>query len=77
MIAIGTTPVVTFGMEQLKNGLIYLMAFYYTFQLTYPKCASTVLSVLQTEVLHDAIHEADTTHQYKKAMGEWKAFISE
>ncbi|KAI4804303.1 hypothetical protein KUCAC02_025934 [Chaenocephalus aceratus] len=38
-------------------------------------CISTLLSVLQTEILKDVIHEHDTTQSYKKAIGEWKAFI--
>ena len=37
-------------------------AYYYALHLTYPKCASTVLSVLQTEVLRDAMREMPPTH---------------
>ncbi|KAL2102087.1 hypothetical protein ACEWY4_003848 [Coilia grayii] len=74
MIAIGKTPVTTFSMERLNEGLLYLMAYYYALHMTYPKCISTVLSVLQTEVLHDSIHDQDLTPQYKKSIGEWKSF---
>lgn len=75
MIAIGNTPVTTFTMDRLNEGLLYLMAYYYALHLTYPKCISTLLSVLQTEVLQDSIHEQDMTPQYKRAIGEWKSFI--
>ncbi|KAL2094166.1 hypothetical protein ACEWY4_011478 [Coilia grayii] len=51
-----------------------LIAYYYALHMTYPKCISTVLSVLQTEVLHDLIHDQDLTPQYKKSIGEWKSF---
>lgn len=77
MLAIGTMPVVTFDRDHLKEGPVYLMAYYYVLHLTYPKCASTVLSVLQTEILHDAMHDGDATHSYKKALAQWKAFMNE
>ncbi|XP_030579956.1 uncharacterized protein LOC115776609 [Archocentrus centrarchus] len=77
IMAIGTTPITTFAEEDLRQGLLYLMAYYYTLHLTYPKCVATLLSVIQTEVLKDSIHERDTTGSYKKAMAEWKAFIQE
>ncbi|KAJ8406840.1 hypothetical protein AAFF_G00297560 [Aldrovandia affinis] len=51
MIAIGSTPVATFDSERFHEGLLYLMAYYYALHLTYPKCISTLLSVLQTEIL--------------------------
>ncbi|KAK9977289.1 hypothetical protein ABG768_019110 [Culter alburnus] len=75
LIAIGTTPITTFAKEDLSEGLLYLMAYYYTLHLTYPKCVATLLSVIQTEVLEDSIHERDATASYKKAMAEWKEFI--
>ncbi|KAI7789478.1 hypothetical protein IRJ41_007726 [Triplophysa rosa] len=75
LIAIGTTPITTFAKEDLREGLLYLMAYYYTLHLTYPKCVATLLSVIQTEILQDAIHERDATASYKKAMAEWKDFI--
>ncbi|XP_072572664.1 uncharacterized protein [Paramormyrops kingsleyae] len=61
LVAIGTTPITTFAKEDLSQGLLYLMAYYYTLHLTYPKCVATLLSVIQTEVLKDSIHERDTT----------------
>lgn len=75
IIAIGTTPITTFDKEDLNEGLLYLMAYYYTFHLTYPKCVATLLSVIQTEILQDTLHERDATASYKKAMAEWKDFI--
>ncbi|XP_034087794.1 uncharacterized protein LOC117556547 isoform X1 [Gymnodraco acuticeps] len=75
MIAVGSTPLTTFQKEQFDEELLYLMTYYYAMHLTYPKCISTLLSVFQTEILKDVIHERDTTQSYKKAIGEWKAFI--
>lgn len=75
LIAIGTTPITTFAKEDLSEGLLYLMAYYYTLHLTYPKCVATLLSVIQTQILEDSIHERDATASYKKAMAEWKDFI--
>ncbi|CAM4575146.1 unnamed protein product [Leuciscus chuanchicus] len=74
MVVVGTTPVVTFGKDLLHEGLLYLLA-YYAFHLTYPKCIATLLSVLQTEVLVDVLHEQDATPSYKKAIQEWKMFV--
>ncbi|KAI4794465.1 hypothetical protein KUCAC02_032042 [Chaenocephalus aceratus] len=42
-----------------------------------PTCIATLLSVVQTEVLLDAIHDCDMTTSYKKAMADWKKFISD
>ncbi|KAF7644113.1 hypothetical protein LDENG_00227740 [Lucifuga dentata] len=75
LIANGSTPVATFDRENFYEGPLYLMGYYYVLHLTYPKCISTLLSVLQTEILQDSIHDRDTTHSYKKAISEWKAFI--
>ncbi|XP_078143695.1 uncharacterized protein LOC144542119 [Centroberyx gerrardi] len=75
LVAIGTTPITTFAEEDLYEGLLYLMAYYYTLHLTYPKCVATLLSVIQTEILQDAIHDRDATGSYKRAMAEWKAFV--
>ncbi|XP_056094644.1 uncharacterized protein LOC130073199 [Rhinichthys klamathensis goyatoka] len=72
MVVAGTTPVVTFEKDLLHEGLLYLLAYYYAFHLTYPKCIATLLSVLQTEVLVDVLHEQDATPSYKKAIHEWK-----
>lgn len=77
ILAIGTMPVLTFPKEDIYASVMYLMACYYVFHLTYPKCIATLLSMLQTEVLSDAIHERDMTSSYKKAMAEWKKFITE
>ncbi|KAK9977288.1 hypothetical protein ABG768_019109 [Culter alburnus] len=77
MLAIGTTPVTTFPREDLHEGVLYLMAYYYALHLVYPKCVATLLSVLQTEVISDAIHGRDATSSYKKAISEWKKFIGE
>lgn len=59
MIAVGNTPVTTFASAKLNEGLLYLMAYYYALHLTYPKCISTLLLVLQTEILQDSIHAQD------------------
>ncbi|KAK7127285.1 hypothetical protein R3I94_018472 [Phoxinus phoxinus] len=75
MVVVGTTPVVTFEKDLLHEGLLYLLAYYYAFHLTYPKCIATLLSVLQTQVLVDVLHEQDATPSYKKAIHEWKMFV--
>ena len=72
---LGTMPVVTFPKENIYASVTYLMACYYAFHLTYPKCIATLFSVLQTQVLSDAIH--DMTSSYKKAMAEWKKLITD
>lgn len=72
LLAIGTTPVVTFPKEDTCASVMYLLACFYTFHLTYPNGIATLLSVLQTEVLLDAIHNRDLTSSYKKSMAEWK-----
>ncbi|TKS65864.1 hypothetical protein D9C73_028467 [Collichthys lucidus] len=69
LLAIGNTPVTTFAKEELGEGLLYLMGYYYTLHFTYYGGAS-LLSVIQTEVLQDSIHERDTTGSYKRAMAE-------
>ncbi|XP_051799003.1 uncharacterized protein LOC127537744 [Acanthochromis polyacanthus] len=74
MIAIDNTPVTTFPKPKLDEGLLYLMAYYYAMHLTYPKCISTLLSVLQTEIILDSIHDQDATSSYKKALAEWRSF---
>ncbi|KAI4787843.1 hypothetical protein KUCAC02_036219 [Chaenocephalus aceratus] len=77
ILAIGTMPVLIFPKEDIHESVMYLVACYYTFHLTYPKCIATLLSVVQTEVLLDAIHDCDVTTSYKKAMADWKKFISD
>ena len=75
ILAVGNVPVTTLKQEDFSEGILVLMAYYYTLHLTYPKCVATLLSVIQTEVIGDALHEKDATSSYKKAMAEWKAFI--
>jgi len=77
LLAIGTMPVLTFDRDKFEEGLVYLMAYYYALHLTYPKCASTVLSVLQSEILDDAMHDGDATHSYKKSLAEWKDYLNQ
>ncbi|XP_051517855.1 uncharacterized protein LOC127419999 [Myxocyprinus asiaticus] len=72
IVAVGNMPVSTLPQEEFWEGMLVLMAYYYTLHLTYPKCVATVLSVIQTEVIGDAIHDQDATSAYKKATGEWK-----
>lgn len=61
-------------LEEVSNGMVALMAYYYALHLTYPKCVATLLSVIQTEVLQDDIHDQDATTAYKKVMTEWRSF---
>ncbi|XP_029966657.1 uncharacterized protein LOC115402283 [Salarias fasciatus] len=75
LLAVGDVPVTTFPKEQVTEGALHLMAYYYALHLTYPKCIATLLSIIQTEVLHDTIHEKDLTPGYKKSLAEWKDFI--
>ncbi|XP_052003448.1 uncharacterized protein LOC127658284 [Xyrauchen texanus] len=77
LLAVGDVAITTFPKEKLTESALYLMAYYYTLHLTYPKCVATLLSVIQTEVLLDKIHERDLTSSYKKSMAEWKAFIGQ
>lgn len=75
IVAVGNIPVTTLPLEDFWEGMLVLMAYYYTLHLTYPKCVATVLSVVQTEVITDAIHDQDATSAYKKAIAEWKSFF--
>lgn len=75
LIAVGNIPVSPLPQEDFCEGLLVLMAYYYTLHLTYPKCIATLLSVIQTEVIGDAIHDRDATSAYKKVMSEWKSFV--
>ncbi|KAL4000685.1 transcription initiation factor TFIID subunit 6 [Sarotherodon galilaeus] len=75
IVAVGNIPVTTLPLEDFWEGMLVLMAYYYTLHLAYPKCVATVLSVIQTEVITDAIHDRDTTSAYKKAIAEWKSFF--
>ncbi len=71
----GNAPVVSFARSCLAESVLYIMAYYYTFHMTYPKCVSSVLLFLQTEVLGDAIHEKDQTAAFKRAKADWQAFF--
>lgn len=64
MIAVGNMPVTTFDKNKLHEGPLYLLGYYYALPLTYPKCISTLLSVLQTEILQDPLHDQDSTTSY-------------
>lgn len=77
LLAVGDVPIMTFPKDKVTEGALYLMAYYYTLHLTYPKCIATLLSVIQTEVLLDKIHERDLTSSYKKSMAEWNTFIGQ
>ncbi|XP_056442269.1 uncharacterized protein LOC130379453 [Gadus chalcogrammus] len=77
LLAVGDVGITTFPKDKLTESALYLMAYYYTLHLTYPKCVATLLSVIQTEVLLDKIHERDLTSSYKKSMAEWEAFIGQ
>ncbi|KAJ8364890.1 hypothetical protein SKAU_G00137210 [Synaphobranchus kaupii] len=77
LLAVGDLPITTFPKDEVTEGALYLMAYYYALHLTYPKCVATLLSVIQTEVLLDEIHEQDLTPSYKKCMADWKAFVGQ
>lgn len=77
LLAVGDMPITTFPKDKVTEGALYLMGYYYALNLTYPKCVATLLSVIQTEVLLDAIHEGDLTPSYKKAVANWKAFVGQ
>lgn len=75
IFVVGNVPVSNLTREDLFDGMLTLMVYYYTLHLTYPKCVATLLSVIQTEVLRDTIHDRDATSAIKKAVTEWKSFI--
>ena len=77
LLAVRDVPITTFLKDKLTESALYLRAYYYTLHLTYPKCVATLLSVMQTEIFLDKIHERDLTSSYKKSMAEWKAFIGQ
>ncbi|KAL2102434.1 hypothetical protein ACEWY4_001602 [Coilia grayii] len=43
ILAVGPTPLLTFPIEDINNCVLYIMACYYTFHLTYPKCIATLI----------------------------------
>ena len=68
ILAIGTTPVLTFPKEDIDASVTYLMACHYIFHLTYPKCVRDItfmldftLDILSTQEFLDAIHNQDMT----------------
>ncbi|RVE55425.1 hypothetical protein OJAV_G00236440 [Oryzias javanicus] len=65
---IGTISVLIFSKEDIPDSVMYVMACYSIFHLTYPKSSRTLLFVLQTEVLIDTIHAGDMTSSNKKVM---------
>jgi len=65
----------TLPRDMLLESLMILMGCYYVFQLTYSKCIARLLSIIQTEVLKDFIHESDKTTTYKKVLADCQAFI--
>ena len=75
LLAVGDVPITVFPKEKFAEGALYLMTYYYALHLTYPKCAATLLSVTQMEVLLDTIHEKDLTSSYKKGIADWNAFV--
>ncbi|XP_042560564.1 uncharacterized protein LOC122129900 [Clupea harengus] len=75
LLSIGPTTLCSFPKIKFHEAILYLMGCYYVFHLTYPKCIATLLSVIQTEVLGDGLHERDITPSYKRAIADWKAFI--
>ncbi|CAL8254880.1 unnamed protein product [Arctogadus glacialis] len=75
LLAVGEVPITTLPKDKVTEGVLYLMAYYYALHLTYPRCVATLLSVIQTEVLLDTIHERDLTPSFKKGMAELKAFV--
>lgn len=77
MIAVGTTPMTTFDRSDLYEGLLYLMAYYYPLHLTYLRWISTLLSVLQTEILKDSIHDRDSTPPTRKRLVSGSHALSE
>ncbi|CAL9702168.1 unnamed protein product [Knipowitschia caucasica] len=77
LVAIGNKPVCTFPKDKISEGALYLMGYYYALHLTYPKCVSSVLSMIQTEVLLDQIHDGDLTSMYRKSLADWRAFLGQ
>ncbi|KAL2077833.1 hypothetical protein ACEWY4_027337 [Coilia grayii] len=75
ILALGDSPVAAFKKDLITEGLLYVMALYYALHLTYPKCVATVLSIIQSEVLLDSLHQQDQTSAFKKAISEWRAFV--
>ncbi|KAM9408140.1 uncharacterized protein KZ484_024336 [Pholidichthys leucotaenia] len=75
-VCAGSIPIAKFERSRLSESCLFIMAYYYCFHMTYPKCISSVLSFLQTEVLGDAIHEKDQTVSFKRAKADWQALLA-
>ncbi|KAL2076457.1 hypothetical protein ACEWY4_027921 [Coilia grayii] len=43
IVAVGNVPVTTLPQEDFSEGMLVLMAYYYTLHLTYPKCVAVLL----------------------------------
>ncbi|XP_060780404.1 extracellular calcium-sensing receptor-like [Neoarius graeffei] len=69
----GNAPVASFPRSGLGESILYIMAYYYAFHMTYPKCVASVLSIRQTKVLGDKIHEKDQTTAFKRAKADCMA----
>ena len=70
------TDAIPFPKRYLGDAALYIIAYYYALHMTYPKCVACVLSILQTEVLGDSIHDKDATSAFKRARTDWKAFLA-
>ncbi|XP_042564296.1 uncharacterized protein LOC116221586 isoform X2 [Clupea harengus] len=75
ILAVGDNPIAEFHNDDLHEGMLYIIALYYALHLTYPKCVSTLLSIIQSEVLGDALHPQDQTSSFKKGLSEMRAFV--
>lgn len=75
VITIGTISVLIFSKEDISDNVMYIMACYYIFHLTYPKCSRTLPFVLQTEVLMDTIHGGDMTSSNKRVMAVTTMYV--
>ncbi|XP_071337593.1 uncharacterized protein [Trachinotus anak] len=65
IVAVGNVPVTTLPQEDFSEGMLVLMAYYYT-HLTYPKCVATLLSVIQTEVMTPSTIKMPLVHTRKQ-----------
>ncbi|CAL8282902.1 unnamed protein product [Boreogadus saida] len=70
------TEAIPLPKRYLGDAGLYIIAYYYALHMTYPKCVACVLSIIQTEVLGDSIHEKDATPAFKRARTDWKAFLA-
>ena len=75
ILAVGDNPIAEFHNDDLHEGMLYIIALYYALHLTYPKCVSTLLSIIQSEVLGDTLHPQDQTSSFKKGLSEMRVFV--